>query len=241
MFIHSYSDSGSVVFQVNDTIADTLRFINAGFSAVDYRHHYGVKDLKLHVDLPEGGRIYGISFESNQGIQADNIAMRGESGLLFTKMNREQQQQMMDLLSPGLIVLQYGGNVVPYLNAYYYGEAFNRQLQFFKEVCPGTPVIVIGPADMSTREKGVFKTYPNLEPVRDALKEATLENGFAFWDLYEAMGGTNSMPSFVHSDPPLASKDYIHFNPLGANLVAEMFYTALMLEYTNYSNPIMEP
>ena len=94
---------------------------------------------------------------------------------------------------------------------------------------------------MSTREKGVFKTYPNLEPVRDALKEATLENGFAFWDLYEAMGGTNSMPSFVHSDPPLASKDYIHFNPLGANLVAELFHTALMPEYTNYSNPIMEP
>ena len=58
-------------------------------------------------------------------------------------------------------------------------------------------------------------SYPGLEPVRDALKNAHLESGFAFWDLYEAMGGHNSMPSFVHSDPPLASTDYIHFSQPG--------------------------
>ena len=240
VFLHSYAEGGTIVFQVNDTITDTIFSISGGFSEVNLRHPTHVKDLKIYLDLPEGGRIYGISFESVQGLHMDNIAMRGSSGLVFSRMNREQQQEMMDRLAPEMILLQYGGNVVPYMNPGYYERVFKRELQFFKEICPGIPIVVIGPADMSIREKGMFKTYPELEPIRDALKRATLESGFAFWDLYEAMGGTNSMPSFVHADPPLASKDYIHFTPKGANLVAEMFYNALMLEYsqftTQYSN-----
>jgi lysophospholipase L1-like esterase len=150
-------------------------------------------------------------------------------------MNREQQQEMLERLAPGMILLQFGGNVVPYMRPNYYREFFKQELSFFKELVPGVPIVVIGPADMSIRENGIFKTYPQLEPIRDALRQATLESGFAFWDLYEAMGGSNSMPSFVHADPPLASTDYIHFTPKGANLVAEMFYNALMLEYSHFS------
>jgi hypothetical protein len=141
---------------------------------------------------------------------------------------------MLNALSPGLILLQYGGNVVPYMSSSYYRRAFKRQLIFFKELCPGTPLIVIGPSDMSVREYGKFSTYPGLEGIRDALRDAAMESGCGFWDLYEAMGGKNSMASFVHADPPLASPDYIHFTNLGVNLVAEMFYNALMLEYTEF-------
>jgi hypothetical protein len=162
--------------------------------------------------------------------------MRGGSGLIFSSMTRSTQQSMLDELSPGLILLQYGGNVVPYMSPGYYRRAFKRQLKFFSELCPGIPIIVIGPSDMSVRENGHFNTYPNLEGIRNALRDATLESGFGFWDLYEAMGGKNSMASFVHSDPPLASTDYVHFTNLGVNLVAEMFYNALMLEYRVYES-----
>lgn len=236
IFLHSYVEEASVAFEVNDTIADTLRHITDGFSVVEYRHHCTIDDLKVHLDFPEGGRIYGISFESYDGLQMDNIAMRGGSGLIFTGMDREHQQAMLNHLSPGLIILQFGGNVVPYMNPGYYERAFKKELQFYQEVCPGIPVIVIGPSDMSVRENGVFNTYPGLESIRDALKYAALESGFAFWDLYEAMGGRNSMSSFVHTDPPLARADYIHLTNLGVNLVAEMFYNALMLEYNKYSS-----
>ena len=234
VFLHSYVDEASMAFMVNDTLTDTIRHIPGGFSVADYRHHTNIRKLNLSMDLPEGGRIYGISFESYKGLHMDNIAMRGGSGLIFTKMNRELQMKMMEYLSPGLLILQYGGNVVPYINAERYHSSFKRELEFLKELCPGIPVIVIGPSDMSLKEKGMFETYPGTEPVRDALKSAALETGFAFWDLYEAMGGHNSMPSFVHSNPPLASTDYIHFTALGVNLVAEMFYNALMIEYNQF-------
>jgi lysophospholipase L1-like esterase len=233
IFLHSYVDSALVALQINGSVHDTLHYRD-GFGIADYRHPGPIKDALLSFHLPEGGRIYGISFESGAGLQVDNIAMRGGSGLIFTAMDRKSQESMLDHLSPGLILLQYGGNVVPYMNARYYQRAFKKQFDFFKSVCPDVPIILIGPADMSIREDGVFVTYPNLEKIRDALKSAALESGAGFWDLYEAMGGDNSMPSFVHSDPPLASKDYVHFSGTGINLIAEMFYNALMLEYKEF-------
>ena len=237
IFLHSYVDSASLVFQVNDTRSDTIARIDAGFSRIDFRPGEPVQNLRMHFNLPEGGRIHGISFESIQGLQMDNIAMRGGSGLVFSKLNRDHLTHMLDDLDPGLIILQFGGNVVPYIeNTSFYQRVFKRELLYLKALCPSVPVVVIGPSDMSIRERGHFNSYPAIEPVRDALENATLESGYAFWDLYQAMGGYNSMPSFVHTDPPLASTDHVHFTPRGANLVAEMFYNALMLEYANYSS-----
>ena len=234
LFMHSYVEGASVAFRANKEYSDTLRGLQDGFSVAEFHLSVEIKELEISFKLPEGGRIYGISFESEGGMQVDNIAMRGGSGLIFTSMDQRTQQAMLNALSPGLILLQYGGNVVPYMSSSYYRRGFIRQLDFFKELCPGIPVIVIGPSDMSHRENGQFSTYPGLEGIRDALRDAALESGFGFWDLYEAMGGRNSMASFVHTDPPLASTDYIHFTNLGVNLVAEMFYNALMLEYTEF-------
>ncbi len=87
---------------------------------------------------------------------------------------------------------------------------------------------------MSYKEKDKFVTYEHLEDVRDALKDATLKAGGAYWDMYEAMGGKNSMPSWVNADPPLAAPDYTHFSPRGAKVIANMFYNALIIEYKEY-------
>ena len=241
VFMHSYVDSASIALQINEGFHDTLHLLPDGFSVAEYRYHEQISEARLSFRLPEGGRIYGISFESAGGLQVDNIAMRGASGLIFTGMDRSTQKQMLEHLSPGLILLQYGGNVVPYMSAGYYYRAFKRQLQLFTALCPGAAIIVIGPSDMSIRENGVFVTYPNLEKIRDALKAAALDSGFGFWDMYEAMGGYNSMATFVHADPPLASTDYVHFTGKGVNLVAEMFYNALMLEYNEFSSKTKGP
>jgi hypothetical protein len=240
VFLHSYVEGASLAFSLNEDYSDTLSGIPDGFSVAEIQHYEEIREARIYFRLPEGGRIYGISFESVGGIQVDNIAMRGGSGLIFTSMSRGTQQAMLDHLNPGMILLQYGGNVVPYMNSSYYRRAFKRQLKFFRELCPGIPVIVIGPADMAVRENGHFITYPGLEGIRNALRDAALESGCGFWDLYEAMGGENSMASFVHADPPLASTDYVHFSILGVNLVAEMFYNALMLEYKEFETQIAD-
>jgi len=84
-------------------------------------------------------------------------------------------------------------------------------------------------------------TYEFLPLVRDALKKATLDNGCSYWDMYEAMGGYNSMPQWVAADPPLAGADYTHFTPRGAKVIANMFYNALMVEMKENPKANMKP
>jgi len=42
------------------------------------------------------------------------------------------------------------------------------------------------------------------------------------------------MVSWVFAEPPLASKDYTHFSPRGALILAEIFYKALIQDYYEY-------
>lgn len=88
---------------------------------------------------------------------------------------------------------------------------------------------------MSRKEGEDYVSHPNIEFIRDAQRRAAFKAGCAFWDLYEAMGGKNSMPSWVFADPPLANKDFTHFTPKGARLVSEMLYKALMIAYENHT------
>jgi lysophospholipase L1-like esterase len=180
--------------------------------------------------------IYGIALDGLNGIAVDNVPMRGNSGLIFTQIDFENLRYHYRELNVKMIILQFGGNVVPYeTKSYaYYEKLFYKQLKRIRELLPDVAIIVIGVADMSVKDKNRYKSYPNIEKIRDALKNASFRADAAYWDVYEAMGGKNSMPSWVFADPPLASKDFVHFNPKGARIIANMFYNALLHEYHLY-------
>ena len=186
-------------------------------------------------DSPE---FYAISLEDDHGIMVDNIALRGGSGTNFTSMDATLLKKTYDELNVKAFFLQFGGNAIPYLDSLpeveEYRKAFKRQIDFLKRLVPGATVIVIGPADMSVKEKTEFVTAPFVEEVRDAVKSAAFESGAAFYDMYEVMGGKNSMPAWVEATPSLAGPDYIHFTPRGAKKIAELFMASLMEDYEEY-------
>ena len=200
-------------------------------------------DLKVVFKGSKSPDIYGIALDGVSGVAVDNIAMRGNAGVVFTKIDEKQLKRFYKELNVKLILLEFGGNVVPHItkNYDYYERLFKSQIERLKKVAPGAAIIVIGVADMSIKDKNRYITYPNLENVRNALKNATLSSGAAYWDMYEAMGGKNSMPSWVFAEPPLASSDFVHFNPRGAKLVANMFYNSLLYEYNLYKKKTTEP
>jgi hypothetical protein len=70
-------------------------------------------------------------------------------------------------------------------------------------------------------------------------KNIAKENNIAFWNLYENMGGYNSMIKWVEADTALANKDYTHLNFRGASLVSKMMLKSLMKGYDNWQNEIM--
>ncbi|MFN6379143.1 MAG: GDSL-type esterase/lipase family protein [Flavobacteriales bacterium] len=179
--------------------------------------------------------VHALSLESGGGVYADNIAWRGSSGTIFKKMDSRDLRSEMQWLNSRLIILQFGGNTVPSLTsaqgAKDYGSYFRSQIAHVKQLCPEASIIVIGPSDMSTSVDGNYQTWPYLEAVRDAMKEAAFAQGCGFWDMYEVMGGRNSMVSWVNSNPPYAGPDYTHFTPGGAKRVADLFFKSLMKEF----------
>jgi lysophospholipase L1-like esterase len=219
-----------------DPIIDTLP-AGKGMRVMSW-HASPASYLSLDFSGFDSPDVYGLALEAATGISVDNIALRGSSGTIFSGMNSALLATMYDRLGAELFILQFGGNVMPAITnekqCKDYGNYFYNQLMTLRRLKPDASIIVIGPSDMSYKEKDRYVTYPLLEKVRDALRDATHKAGGSFWDMYSAMGGKNSMPGWVSASPPLAAYDYVHFSPKGAQIIANMFYNAFILEYTEY-------
>jgi lysophospholipase L1-like esterase len=217
----------------------------AGADSLDAGGSFNVKDFPVtkgstaHVfsftgkDSPD---FYGMSLEGSKGIMVDNIPLRGSSGTFFHQINSEQLKRFYTDLNCRLIILQFGGNAMPAIKdatgAANYGGYIRYQLTVIKKLAPAASILFIGPSDMSAKEGTAYSTVPFLEETRDAIRKAVLENGCAFFDMYDCMGGRNSMPVWV--EQKLAATDYTHFSPQGARKIAVMLHAALNEAYTKY-------
>ena len=187
------------------------------------------------LDSPD---VYGLSFESNSGVVVDNIPLRGASGTLFRGISKAQLERQYAAEPIRLVILQFGGNSVPYIDskvrAKKFGNYFKSNLRYLKSILPKASFIVIGPSDMATKVKGEFVTYPMLETIRNEVQKAAHAQGAAYYDMYEVMGGNGSMSHWVKAEPALAVADYVHFTTKGANKMAASFYEALRKDYDRY-------
>lgn len=194
--------------------------------------------IRTSLTLQGCGDIYGVSLGSPIGVSVDNIPMRGCSGTIFTQMNSQEIQQYCRANNVRLIILQYGGNSVPYLKKATgisnYAQQLERQIKYLKRLVPNAEILFIGPSDMATKVKSEMQTYPHLPMVVDSIKHAALRAGAAYWDLYMVMGGKNSMVNWVNSQPPLAASDYVHFSRLGADKIGDMLCKSILLYYDYY-------
>ncbi len=205
-------------------------------SEISWRVPAEQNELTLTFQGNHSPDIYGMALDNHSGIALDNIPLRGSSGTRFTRYDTTFFKKMLKKLRVKLIILHFGVNLVPGIKDDYtfYENRFYRQLRMLKSVNDQVSIVVMGVTDMSRKEGGNYRSYPNIEKIRDAQKKAAFRAGCAFWDTYEAMGGKNSMPSWVFADPPLARKDFTHFTYKGSVVIAKMFYKAMMRDYHNY-------
>jgi len=226
----SISDEAKNVF--SETTLDPV----ASSGQADFSFESNPAYLRINLSGVQSPDFYGIVLNGKSGISVDNIPQRGSSGTEFIKMDKDLLSQLYRDLNVKLLILEYGVNVAPYVTEsyYFYEEQFYNNLVFLKSIDPDLRIIVISISDMAAKNGEAYETMPNIEKIRDAQKNAAFRAGCAFWDLYEAMGGRNSMPSWVFADPPLAGKDFTHFTWNGSRLIAEMFYQALIYEYYSF-------
>lgn len=193
------------------------------------------QELKITFRGADSPEVYGVSLEGPRGVCVDNIAARGGAGYELNRSDGDLLSSTYADLDVELVILQYGGNVLPNIttpaDAERYGAFIGQLIGRMRRLAPGAAVLVIGPSDMSIKDGERYVTRPLLEEVRDAMRTHTLRQGAVFWDMYTAMGGRGSMVEWVLTDPPLAAPDYTHFSPLGSRKIGELFHSALIHAY----------
>lgn len=193
------------------------------------RQHKGaLRDTltRVNIDISGEGEVYGVSLESATGVIVDNIPMRGGSGNVFTKMNRKQLMEFYEATNTRLIILQFGGNVMPWANTEErvrgYASSMRRQIRYLKECAPNASILFIGPSDMLTVVDGEKTSYPTIAYMDQQLARISAAEGIAYWSLFKAMGGEGSMQAW--QEKGLASSDGVHFYRSGANRAGELLW-----------------
>ncbi len=206
-----------------------------GFSSVDFP---GMGNT-LRFDFRTGinPEIYGIFLDGNKGIQVDNFAIRGHSGDGLLKIDRKFLEQQYEELNVKLIVLQYGMNIMPTVKKEkdlervkkYYNDLFSGM----RKRSNGASILVMGPGDMGVIRRGSNVSHPYIGRVVEIIKQAAIENGCAFWNTYELMGGENSISAWAQKG--YAARDG-HFINRGQKIIATEMFKGLMDSFNNYKD-----
>jgi alginate O-acetyltransferase complex protein AlgI len=191
----------------------------------------GAKDVEIEFEGRTSPDIYGISIESKTGVIVDNIPQRGSAGLEFTMVDRDNLRESYVKLSPDLIILHYGLNIVKNVrnNYSYYQKGLMRQVSLLKEIAPSTPILIIGVTDMAENEGDSIKSFDNIPSIVEAQRRAAVKSGVTFWNSFGAMGGKSSIIKWAEKKPPLAQKDFIHFTYPGADTLSDLLTSSMFM------------
>ncbi len=208
-----------------------------GVTLVTWRFSQPVE--KATLTFQGNAELYGIGADGNAGVAVDNVPLRGCSGTIFTRISKPLMTDSFALTDTRLIILQFGGNMMPMIRGAKqiepYQEQIAKQIAYFHEVAPQAKILFIGPSDMGKSVNGRVVTWPHLPELVDSLKATALRNDAAYWDLYRMMGGENSMAQWVRHSPPYAGPDYIHFTPAGAQKVGDALSRSFLTYYDFYT------
>lgn len=180
--------------------------------------------------------VFGVSIDSDEGLYLDNFAMRGNSGLGLTSIPTSILSGFNSHLDYDLIVLQFGINVsdAEMTDFSWYEKGMQRVVKHLQNAIPEADILIVGVGDRSYKKDGEFITQPSIPILIEAQRNVAKKTNVAFWNLYQAMGGYNSMVEWVNAPNPLANKDYTHVNATGAAKIANMFTNHILNEFAKY-------
>nr|WP_314750788.1 SGNH/GDSL hydrolase family protein [uncultured Capnocytophaga sp.] len=225
------------VFDGNTEIKKDTLVSDGAYHAYKLKFLTTPKKLRVQFSSTKSPDFYGVTVGSGEGVQMDNIPTRGDSGFHFTRI-QDTYDAMSRELKPDIIIFQFGGNLVPYLTKNKVASSVKRiitNMQWVQKRNPDALFLLIGPSDMLKRSTKT--TYEILPELVAEMKKQTAENGFAFFSMYEAMGGKNSMK--IWYDNRMAASDLVHFSDKGTERMAQLLFQSLVEDLLSVQPPQM--
>lgn len=187
------------------------------------------KKVKIEFPVADQAVFYGVTLENDPGIYVDNFPLRGNSGVDLQQLDINLLKEFAKYLDYKLIILEFGLNIAGNRTDYsWYEREMVKVVNNFKTAFPKASIVLVSVHDRSMKKGSDFVTDPSILRLIESQKNIAKTTNIAFWSLFDAMGGENSMSTWVNANPPLAFKDYIHFNDQGAKKVAQLFTDALL-------------
>jgi len=187
--------------------------------------------LNLEFEMNHPMPIYGVSFASETGVIVDNYSSRSNSGMPLSLISSQMLQEYQNYMQYDLVILQFGLNAIGKKEKQdysWYKAAMKRVINKYKAAMPGASFLLISVGDKSEKnEDGEMYTSENVINMVATQREIARESEVAFFNLFEAMGGENSMVDWVENKE-WANKDYTHFNYKGAKVATDSLYQFLM-------------
>lgn len=187
-------------------------------------------------DIGQGTYVHGMALEDTTGITLDNFSMRGSSGLTLSRLPADLLADLARQRTYDLIVLHFGLNVVSErTHAANYKAHIRRMadvVALMRQTYPQASVLVVSVPDRDQRTPAGIRTMNGVESLVGYQQLLASDCHVAFFNLFQAMGGRESMKQLV--DRQLANKDYTHLKHKGGEELSKPFFDSLMAGYENY-------
>jgi len=231
LFYSNTNSNCAISYKINGDTPKTVNLENnKNLSKTEVNFGKEVNKIELTFNNSENAFFYGITLESGNGIYVDNFPFRGNSGVSLRELNEDLLPIFSQNLNYKLIILQFGVNVAASGNVKYkwYSNMMLNVIKKIKKYFPNSSILMISPGDLGQKQGKQIFTHPEIEKFVKVQEQIANQGEIAFWNMFDAMGGKNSISNWVEATPPLAFKDFCHLTGEGGEIISMRLITALM-------------
>jgi lysophospholipase L1-like esterase len=187
--------------------------------------------------------VDGVALSKNQpGVTFDTVGIPAATAQRYLNTNSAAFDIQLHARDPNLVVLMLGGNEVrdlawKRLSLKTYSEQYEQLIKRLKKAAPGASCLGVSPIDVVRVTDGgrTILTRREIYDIIDAQKTVSIKNGCAYFNLFEAMGGSGSLSKL--NDMGLLLADYVHPKGKGGDILGEIFARSLLKDYSNTTLP----
>lgn len=239
---HYFFDKVRVYYQQNEAsfvpVTDSLHLISVtkGEGYIEFSFDTLQDTLRVYLtqenSLQKKFLLQGIQFLSNDnGIVYSSFGVNGASVPSYLRCPDLPKQ--MKMMHPDLVIMGIGIN-----DANVPKSRFSKEQYIANYDTLIASILAVNPDAcflfLTNNDSYYYKRYanPNIYKQQEAMYELAQKYNGAVWDLFEVMGGFNSIKTWNKFG--LARRDKIHFSKPGYQLQADLMYYAFLDAYAQY-------
>ena len=216
-----------------DTRADEPKAVVRGYDVPD-----GAHELELRAQ-GVGARVFGVFLDrTGPGVTVDALGVTSAKIRYLARIERDHWHGQLHMRAPALAIFNFGVNESREGEQQFGIDEYERTakevLSDARAALPESSCLVVSPNDIAWKTpKGDRLSLEIVPKLAAAQRRVAAEVGCAYWDMFEAMGGTGAMGRWVGKG--LGRPDMLHPTSAGAEVLGEWLYRALMDGYQAFA------